>query len=66
MPPRSTKAPYSVRFFMVPVTTAAFGKVLDRGVLARLQLLFNSELAGDHDVAAAAIDLENLDRNILI
>ena len=43
----------------------AFGQNFDRGVLARLQFLFDGQLARHHDVAAAAIDLENLDRNIL-
>ena len=65
MPPRSMKAPYSVRFLTTPVTTAPSDEMLERGALARVDLFLDRQLARDHHVAAAPVELDDLDRNIL-
>ena len=43
----------------------ALGQVLQRGALADLDLLFHRHLARDHHVSAAAVELDDLDRNVL-
>ena len=65
MPPRSMKAPYSVRFLTTPVTTEPSSRCVEGGALALVDFFFDGELARDHHVAAAPIQLDDLDRHIL-
>jgi hypothetical protein len=43
----------------------AFLQLIERGALALVDLLFHGQLARDHHVAAAPVQLDDLDRNIL-
>ena len=51
--------------FHHPGDHRAFKQVLQRRKLARLQLFFHGHFARHHHVSAPAVDLQNLDRNIL-
>ena len=60
MPPRSTKAPYSVTFLTVPAHDLAFGEGGERFFLFGILLLLEDGPAGKHDIAAAGVHLDDL------
>ena len=59
-PPRSTNAPYSVRFFTTPVSTAFF-QVLESLRALFVLLAFEQFFARDDDVAALLVELDDGD-----
>ena len=61
MPPRSTNAPYSVMFLMVPLTTMPSCEGLERLGLHLVALLLEEHAAREHDVAALLVELDDLE-----
>ena len=65
MPPRSTKAPYSVMFLTLPVRILPSSSVSSVFVLLLGVLLFEDRLAREHDVAALLVDLDHAHPELL-
>ena len=66
MPPRSTKAPYSVTFLTWPLTLSPFVKRFHELRALGVQLFFEQRAAADDDVAAAAIQLGDANLEFLL
>ena len=60
MPPRSTKAPYSVMFLMTPLTICPSASDGERFFLFHVLMLLQEGPAGKHDIAAAGVHLDDL------
>ena len=61
MPPRSTNAPYSVRFLTTPARTGSLLQAFEqRLALGRVLLLYHRP-ARDHHIVAAAVELDDLE-----
>jgi hypothetical protein len=65
MPPRSTKAPYSVMFLMTPLTTWPSCELLQGDALELVALLLEEHAARQHDVAALLVELDDLELELL-
>ena len=61
MPPRSTKAPYSVMFLMMPLTTLFSSRVSSVLLFISIALLLEEHAAREHDVAALLVELDDLE-----
>ena len=61
MPPRSTKAPYSVMFLTTPLTTLPSLRVSRVLVFMLVALLLEEHAAREHDVAALLVELDDLE-----
>ena len=61
MPPRSTKAPYSVMFLMTPLTTLPSSRVSSVLRLLLVALLLEEHAAREDDVAALLVELDDLE-----
>jgi hypothetical protein len=63
MPPRSTKAPYSVMFLMTPLTTIPSWRFLRVDSFKFVALLLEEHAARQDDVAALLVELDDLELN---
>ncbi len=61
MPPRSTNAPYSVRFLIVPSSDHALFEGLEGLRLHLVALLLEEHATREHDVAALLVELDDLE-----
>ena len=61
MPPRSTNAPYSVMFLMVPLTIMPSSQGLEGLGLHLVALLLEEDAPREHDVAALLVELDDLE-----
>jgi hypothetical protein len=61
MPPRSTKAPYSVMFLTTPLRIGLLRGVAGSSLFSASALLLEEHAARQHDVAAALVELDDLE-----